>query len=106
MSETAPVRFIRAIDRYIDDQCAEGRINSPHTEREYRYVLGRHADDVDNRDPAYTNREDCKRTLKAPLDPGQLLRLDGRGGVAAEQPGPADEAAEAPPAAALPAHPR
>ena len=63
MSETAPVRFIRAIDRYIDDQCAEGRINSPHTEREYRYVLGRHADDVDNRDPAYTNREDCKRTL-------------------------------------------
>jgi hypothetical protein len=52
MSKTAAVRFVRAIDLYIDDQRAEGRINSPHTEREYRYVLARHAADVDNRDPA------------------------------------------------------
>jgi len=57
------VRFVRALDLYIDDQRAEGRINSPHSEREYRYVLARHADDVDNRDPAYTNRDDVKRTL-------------------------------------------
>jgi hypothetical protein len=56
MSETAAVRFSQAIDLYIADQRAEGRINSDRTEREYRYVLGRHADDVDNRDPAYTNR--------------------------------------------------
>jgi site-specific recombinase XerD len=57
------VRFVRAIDAYIDDQRAEGRINSQHTEREYRYVLGRLGEDVDNRDPAYTNRHDVKRTL-------------------------------------------
>jgi integrase/recombinase XerD len=63
MSDTAPVRFVRAIDLYIADQRAEGRINSPHTEREYRYVLARHAQDIDNRDPAYTNRDDVKRTL-------------------------------------------
>jgi len=63
MSETAAVRFVRAIDLYIGDQRAEGRINSLQTEREYRYVLRCHAEDVDNRDPAYTNRDDVKRTL-------------------------------------------
>lgn len=63
MSETAAMRFTRALDLYIADQRAEGRINSPHTEREYRYVLSRHGDDVNNRDPAYTNREDVKQPL-------------------------------------------
>jgi integrase len=63
MSETAAMRFVRVVDLYIEDQRAEGRINSPNTEREYRSTLFRHAEDVDNRDPAYTNREDLKRTL-------------------------------------------
>jgi site-specific recombinase XerD len=63
MSETGRVRFSRAIDVYLDDQRAEGRINSPRTERAYRDTLMLHADDVDNRDPAYTNRDDVKRTL-------------------------------------------
>ena len=58
MSETAAVRFSRAIDLYLDDQRAEGRINSPNTERDYRATLDRHGEDVDNRDPAYTNRDD------------------------------------------------
>ena len=63
MSETAPVRLSQAIDLFVVDQRAEGRINSPNTEREYRGTLNKHAEDVDNRDPAYTNREDVKRTL-------------------------------------------
>jgi hypothetical protein len=33
MSETAPVRFSQAIDLFVVDQRAEGRINSPNTER-------------------------------------------------------------------------
>jgi site-specific recombinase XerD len=63
MSKTAPVRFSRAVDLFVADQRAEGRINSPNTEREYRGSLDKHAEDVDNRDPAYTNRDDVKRTL-------------------------------------------
>ncbi len=116
MSETAGVRFVRAIDLYIDGQRAEGRINSHHTEREYRYVLARHADDVDNRDPAYTNRDDVKRTLahwgppeharQAPVDPAGLLRVDGRRGSSAHKPRPPDEAPPPPQAAAVPPHPR
>jgi integrase/recombinase XerD len=43
---------------------AEGRINSPATERDYRYCLSLHGEDVDNRDPRYTSRDDVKRTLK------------------------------------------
>ncbi len=41
----------------------QGRINSPATERDYRGALKAHAEDVANRDPRYTNREDVKRTL-------------------------------------------
>ena len=63
MSKTAAMRFVRAVDLYIADQRADGRINSPATERDYRYTLGCHADDVDNRDPANTTRDDVKRTL-------------------------------------------
>jgi hypothetical protein len=61
--KNAPVRFHQAVDLYIADQRAKGRINSPNTEREYRGTLCKHAEDVGNRDPAYTNREDVKRTL-------------------------------------------
>ena len=63
MSEAAPMRFSRAIDLYIADQRADGRINSPNSERDYRYTLGCHAEDVGNRDPANTTRDDVKRTL-------------------------------------------
>jgi integrase/recombinase XerD len=57
------VKFSESIDLFIDDMRAEGRINSPHTERAYRDALGLHADDVANLDPRYTGREDVKRTL-------------------------------------------
>lgn len=42
---------------------SQGRINSDKTERSYRGVLEKHAQDVENRDPRYIGREDIKRTL-------------------------------------------
>jgi integrase/recombinase XerD len=58
------VKFSRAIDLYIADMRAEGRINSPRSERSYRGALYHHCDDLDNRDPSYVGREDVKRTLR------------------------------------------
>jgi site-specific recombinase XerD len=58
------VRFDVAIDRYVEDQWAEGRFNSASTERNYRGVLVAHLKDIGNRDPRYTNREDVKATLR------------------------------------------
>jgi integrase len=58
------MRLTTAVDRFCEDMKAEGRMNSPATERDYRYCLDRHTQDVDNRDPRYTNREDVKRTLR------------------------------------------
>jgi hypothetical protein len=57
------VRFSVAIDLFIADWRSEGRINSERTERSYRGVLHPHADDVGNRPPNATGREDVKRTL-------------------------------------------
>ena len=58
------MRFTTAIDRFCEDMKSQGRMNSPATERDYRYCLVRHGEDVDNRDPRYTNRDDVKRTLR------------------------------------------
>lgn len=113
MNQTAAMRFVRAIDLFIEDQQAEGRINSPNTEREYRGTLRNHGEDVDNRDPAYTNRDDVKRTLarwphpntrSLNRHPRLVLPLDGRGGQTALQPGRADQAPTATEAGPLPAH--
>jgi len=57
------VRFDVAIDQFIADMRAQARINSDHTETAYRTALTQHAEDVANRDPAKTGREDVKRTL-------------------------------------------
>lgn len=57
------MRFMSAIDAFVSDMAAEGRFNSPRSEVSYRATLMRHAEDVDNRDPRYTNRDDVKRTL-------------------------------------------
>lgn len=56
--------FRQAIDLYLTDQQATGRINSPRTVRSYRDTLWLHAEDVDNRSPHVTNRDDVKRTLR------------------------------------------
>ena len=45
------MKFSRAIDLYIADMRAEGRINSAASERSYRGTLNNHCDDLNNRDP-------------------------------------------------------
>lgn len=58
------MKFTAAIDEYLADMKAQGRINSPRTERSYFSRLAMHADDVNNRDPRATGRQDVKRTLR------------------------------------------
>ena len=57
------VQFSRAIDQFVSDLSAQGRMRSRRTEQSYRATLTLHGEDVGNRDPATTNREDVKRTL-------------------------------------------
>jgi integrase/recombinase XerD len=58
------MKFSAAVDRYVDDMGAQGRLNSPSSVRGYRATLEAHGEDVGNRDPAYVGREDVKRTLR------------------------------------------
>ena len=58
------MRFSAAIDLFIADRSSQGKINSPATERDYRTTLLAHAEDVDNRDPRKTGRDDVKKTLR------------------------------------------
>lgn len=58
------MKFTRAIDLFIVDMRAYKRINSNETETAYRHCLGAHCDDVANRDPTLTGRDDVKRTLR------------------------------------------
>lgn len=58
------MRFYDAIDAYIADMQAQGRLTSPSSERGYRATLLAHAEEVQNRDPAYVGREDVKHTLR------------------------------------------
>ncbi len=43
---------------------SQGRFTSEATERNYRLVLYAHAEDIDNRDPERTGRDDVKQTLR------------------------------------------
>src|ERR1039458_2689108 len=58
------MNLMQAVDRYLADMKAQGRLNSAASERGYRSTLGAHAEGVGNRDPAYVGREDVKRTLR------------------------------------------
>lgn len=58
------MKFAEAIDAYVFDMRASGRINSDRTERSYRSILNSHLEDVENRDPRTIGREDVKRTLR------------------------------------------
>jgi integrase/recombinase XerC len=57
------MRFDAAVDEFIDDWQAAGRINSKHTVAAYRYALECLGAEVSNRDPRTVGREDVKRTL-------------------------------------------
>ncbi len=63
-----------AIDLYVRDMRAEGRMTSDATERNYRIVLHAHAKDVNNRDPRYTGRDDIKHTLRRWEHPNTLRK--------------------------------
>ncbi len=56
--------FDEAIEEFIRDKRDAGQINSDRTEESYRSRLACHREDVDNRDPRLTNRDDVKRTLR------------------------------------------
>ncbi len=66
------MNFSRAIDLYIADMRAAGRINSDRTEVTYRFVLDLHAADVGNRDPRTIGRDECKQTLARWAQPNTL----------------------------------
>ena len=57
------MRMSAAIDAYVGDMRSDGRLGSDTSERAYRDTLKWHAEDVQNRDPRYTNRDDVKTTL-------------------------------------------
>lgn len=59
----AAMRMTDAIQSYLADMRSEGRLTSDSSERAYYDVLRCHSDDVNNRDPRTTNRDDVKRTL-------------------------------------------
>jgi site-specific recombinase XerD len=58
------MRFDQAVDLYIADMQAQGRLNSRSSVVGYRSTLEAHCEDISNRDPAYVGREDVKRTLR------------------------------------------
>lgn len=61
----APDRlFWRAIDTFIDDRSAQGRLNSDTSRRSYRSRLTWHAEDVEGKAPAEVSRDDIKVTLR------------------------------------------
>lgn len=64
MTDLRNMTFHQAIDEFIADMRADGRINSPATERAYRMRLNAHGDDLGNRHPSEATRTDVKRTLR------------------------------------------
>jgi site-specific recombinase XerD len=58
------LKLSAAVDLFVADRRSQGRINSPNTEAAYRAKLDAHAEDVSERDPSKTGRDDVKRTLR------------------------------------------
>jgi site-specific recombinase XerD len=56
--------FDEAVELYLDDMRAEGRINSPHTIASYRSRLNALGDEVRNRSPHTVGIADLERTLR------------------------------------------
>jgi site-specific recombinase XerD len=64
VSRLGDLPFDRAIDEFFRDKRDAGQINSDRTVLSYRSRLECHLEDIENRDPRYTTREDVKRTLR------------------------------------------
>lgn len=58
------MKFDQAIDLFLVDKREAGQITSRSTEVSYRSRLDAHGEDVGNRDPTKTGREDVKKTLR------------------------------------------
>lgn len=64
-----------AIELYLADMRAYGRLTSERSVTEYRRTLRRHAEDADSDDPLSTTREDVKRTLRSWTHPNTQRRM-------------------------------
>src|SRR3954452_12710453 len=60
----APLDFTVAIERFLDEMRAFGRLTTERSTAEYRRTLVVHAADAETSDPARTGREDIKTTLR------------------------------------------
>lgn len=58
------VKLDEAVERYLADMRAAGRINSPHTDASYRSRLGTLGEETANRDPRTIGADDVDRTLR------------------------------------------
>lgn len=61
--DDAPMNLMQAVDAWLAEFAANGRINSQNTLLSYRRTLQWHSEDVENRDPAKTGKADVQRTL-------------------------------------------
>lgn len=68
------MKFTDVIDLYFSDMRMRGRITSERTVVSYRQTLDAHAQDISNRDPRTTNRDDVKRTLRRWKHPNTIYR--------------------------------
>jgi len=57
------MKFSDAINLFIADWTSQGRLRSPRSELAYRATLYLHSEDIGNRDPSKTGRDDVKTTL-------------------------------------------
>lgn len=61
--DDAPMNLMQAVDAWLAEDSANGRINSEHTRRSYRLALKRLSEEVDNRSPHTVGKADIQRTL-------------------------------------------
>lgn len=70
----AAMPFHLALDLYVEDMRAGGRLTTERSVAAYRACLGRHGRDVGGRDPRSTDREDVKRLLRCFPHPNTARR--------------------------------
>jgi site-specific recombinase XerD len=66
--------FAAAIEDYVADMRAFGRLSTDRSAQEYRRVLRSHVEDAASADPTTTTREDVKRTLRRWTHPNTQRR--------------------------------
>jgi integrase/recombinase XerC len=67
--------FAEAIESYLADMRAYGRLTSDRSATEYRRTLRRHGEDTEACDPLTTTRDDVKRTLRRWTHPNTQRRM-------------------------------